>query len=52
MLEDAVLLFVLTPLAGLTLGIYLSHLPILSGRWAMALSALPYVGLFLGWAFC
>jgi len=52
MFEEVLILFVLAPVAGLALGFYLAHPPVLSGRWAMALSAIPYAGLFLGWVFC
>jgi hypothetical protein len=49
---ESLLVFVVAPISGLILGFLLAHPPVLSGKMALGLSLLPFVGLLLARVFC
>ena len=49
---ESLILFVVVPVSGLLLGLYFANPSVLSGKTALGLSLLPFVGLFLAWVFC
>jgi len=49
---ESLLIFVVAPVWGLLLGLLLAKPQVLSGKMALGLSLLPFVGLLLARVFC